>query len=293
MIETYAFLAMFAAQILAMSALYPLWFIRYSRRQVTTMGPERLAQLYPGVDVGLALERFVSRYRALNASFAVLGLVMLTWLSNYMLRSDWDDGRVELLVAVYFLLQTLVPLAYLIASGVRFNKAYKRPVPEPKRTAVLQRRGLFDFVSPFTIGIAVLSYLAFAAFVIFIRQSPFPGFAGFVNIVCITLVYVLNGFIVYAVLYGRKPNPLETHEGRVRAMSLTVRSSVYSCIACVAFLSLNFTLALMDWQRWGPFAMSAFFVATALLSLMGMTAPPRKPGSDETQLAGGEISKSL
>jgi hypothetical protein len=63
-------------------------------------------------------------------------------------------------------------------------------------------------------------------------------------------------------------------------MSLTVRSSVYSCIACVAFLSLNFTLALLDWQRWEPFAMSAFFVMTALLSLMGMTAPPRKPQSD-------------
>jgi hypothetical protein len=281
MIEAYAFLAMFTVQILAMSVLYPNWFSRYCRRQVASMGAERVAQLYPGVDVGLAVERFLTRYRTLNMCLAVLGLLLLGWLFSYLRRPDWDDGPVNMLVTAYFLLQTLVPLGFLIFSGVRFNKAYKQPVQEAKRKATLQRRGLFDFVSPFTVCIAALSYLLFAALVLVIRQSPFPGFAGIVNIVAITMVYVLNGFVVYAVLYGKKPNPFETHEGRVRTMSLTVRSSVYSCIACVAFLSLNFTLALLDWQRWEPFAMSAFFVITALLSLMGMIAPPRKPEADE------------
>jgi hypothetical protein len=281
MIEAYAFLAMFTVQILAMSALYPTWFIRYWRRQATIMPPEHVTQLYPDVDVRLARERFLARYRTLNAGIAVLGLLLLIWLFGYLRRPDWDDGPVEILVTVYFLMQALLPLAIVIWFGVTFNKAHKRPVVEAKRKATLQRRGLFDFVSPFTICLAVLTYLMFAAAVFSIRQSPFPGFAGFVNIISITLVYALNAFVVYAVLYGKKPNPFETPEDRFRTMSLTVKSSVYSCIACVAFLSLNFTLALLEWQRWEPFALSAFFVITALLSLMGMTAPPRKPEADE------------
>ena len=52
----------------------------------------------------------------------------------------------------------------------------KRSLPEGKRKAILQRRGLFDFVSPFIVFLAVLSYFLFAAFVIYIRQHPFPGF---------------------------------------------------------------------------------------------------------------------
>jgi MFS family permease len=283
MIEAYVFLAMFAVQTLAMSALYPTWFIRYWRRQAAIMPPEHVAQLYPGVDLSLARERFLARYRTLNACIAVLGLLLLGWLFSYLRRPDWDEGRVEILVTVYFLLQALLPLALVIWFGVTFNKAHKHPVVEAKRKATLQRRGLFDFVSPFTVCLAVLTYLLFVVVVISLRQSPFPGFAGFVNIVAITLVYALNAFVVYAVLYGKRPNPFETPEGRFRTMSLTVKSCIYSCVACVAFMSLNFTLAVLDWQRWEPFALSAFFVITALLSLMGMTAPPRKPDADEPE----------
>src|SRR5262245_34727721 len=145
MIEAYAFLAMFPVQILAMSVLYPAWFVRYSRRQSASIPPERLAQLYPGVDFDLARERFLTRYRRLNAVIVVIGLLLLGWLFRYLQRPDWDDGPVELLVTLYFLLQAMVPLGFLLWHGVRFNKAHQRPLVEGKRTANLQRRGLFDF----------------------------------------------------------------------------------------------------------------------------------------------------
>jgi hypothetical protein len=116
--------------------------------------------------------------------------------------------------------------------------------------------------------------------VIYIQQHPFPGFSGLVNIGVITLVYALQASVVYAMLYGKKPNPFETHAGRVRTIGLVVKSCVYSCIACVVFFSLNFTLGLLDLRIWEPFALSAFFVITALLSLMGMTAPPRPLEAD-------------
>lgn len=276
MIEAYAFLAVFPLQILVGSVLYPAWFIRYVRRQATTIPAERLAQLYPGVDLDLAQERFLSRYRALHRGIAVLGLLLLGWLFNYMRSPDWDDGPVEALIAVYFMVQFLLPLSIVVWLGVKFNKAHKRSsLLEGKRKAILQRRGLFDFVSPFMVFLAVLVYFLFAGLVIYIQREPFLGFAGYLTLGIVTLGYAVQALIVYAVLYGKKANPFETHEGRTRTIGLTVKSCVYSCIACVVFLSLNFTLVLLDLQRWEPFALSVFFVICALLSSMGVMA--RRP----------------
>ena len=284
MIQAYAFLAAFTVQILVMSVLYPAWFIRYMRLQAATFPAERLAQLYPGVDLGHAQARFFTQYRALTTGIGLLGLLLLGWLFSYTRRPDWDDGPVEALVVVYFMAQMFLPLCLVVWIGVRFNKAYKvskSSLLEGKRKAVLQRRGLFDFVSPFVVALAVLSYFLFAAFVIYIRQHPFPGFAGLINLGGITLVYAANAFTVYLVLYGKKPNPFETHAGRLHTIGLTVKSSVYSCIVIVVYLTLNLSLALLDLQRWEPFALSLFLVMCVLLSSMGMIGALRQPELDE------------
>jgi hypothetical protein len=281
MIEAYAFLAAFTVQILVMSVLLPAWFIRYVRIQAASIPAERLARLYPGVDLGHAQERFLIQYRVLVTSIAVLGLLLLGWLFSYVRSPDWDEGRAGVLVTVYFLVAYLVPLVLVASVGIRFSKERKRSLPEGKRTAILQRRGLFDFVSPFIVFLAVLGYLLFAAFVIYLQQHPFPGFAGVINIGALTLVYALNAFVVYVTLYGKKRNPFETHTGRLHTIGLSVKSSVYSCLVIVVYLSLNFTLRLLDLKRWEPFALSIFFVICALVASMGYAAPLRKREVDE------------
>ena len=277
MIEAYAFLAAFIVQILTLSFLYPTWFIRYVRMQTTGLPAERLAQLYPGVDLTAVMERFLTQYRVLTTGGAVLGLLLLGWLFSYMRRPDWDDGPVEVLVSLYFVVAQMLPVFLLVWFAVRFNREHKVRLPEGKRTAVLQRRGLFDFISPFVVFLAVLSYLLFAAFVIYLRHHPFPGFAGLINLVGVTLVYALNALVVYMMLYGKKGNPFETHEGRLRTIGLAVKSSVYSCIVVVVYLSLNLSLGMLDLQRWEPFGLSVFFVITALLASMGFAVSPRQP----------------
>jgi hypothetical protein len=274
MIEAYAFLGAFAVQILATSVLYPAWFIRYLRARTKHLPVARLAQLYPGVDVAQAQERFLIRYRALNTGIAALGLLLLVWLFGYTQRPGWDSGPLKVLITVYFMVALMVPLGLVAWLGIRFNKDYRRRVPEGKRTAVLQRRGLFDFISPFVVALAVLCYLLFVAFVIYIREHPFPGFAGLFNIGGITLVYAVNALIVYMMLYGRNRNPLDTHAARLHAISVTVKSSVYSCIVIVVYLSLTFSLGMLDLRRWEPFVLSIFFVICALLTSMGVMRRP-------------------
>ena len=115
----------------------------------------------------------------------------------------------------------------------------------------------------------------------YVERHPFSGFAGYINIGAVTLVYALNAFAVYTMLYGRSGNPFETRADRLHKIGLSVKSSVYSCIATVAFLSLNFTLVLLDLQRWEPFALSVFFVICALLASMVVMAPTPRPEADD------------
>lgn len=285
MIEAYAFVVVFTIQILAISVLHPAWFIRHLRARAMSFPAERFAQLYPGVDRSVRLERFLTLYRALNSGVAVLGALLLVWLFSYMQRPDWDDGPVETSVAVYFGAQMVLPLGLIAWTGVRYSKMLKHSLSDGKRRAVLQRRGLFDFISPSIVLLAVSCYFMFAGFVIYIEQDPFPGFSGYISVGSVTLVYALNAFGVYTMLYGRKKSALETHADRVRAIGLGVKACVYSCIACVVFLSLNFTLVLLDLQRWEPFAQSAFFVVCALLCFMGFTAPREALGLGPTPVS--------
>ena len=277
MIEAYAFLAVFTLQTLTMSVLYPARFSRSVRLQATSFPAERLAQLYPGVDLDLARERFLTRYRAVNTGIAVLGLLLLGWLFSYVRRPDWDEDPVIAAISVYFMMQML-PLFFVAWFGFKFNKLHKRSLLEGKRKAILQRRGLFDFISPFIVFLAVLSCFLFVAFVIYVQQEPFPGFA---LIGVLTLVYASQAFVVYRALYGKKSNPFETHAGRVRTIGLTVKVSVYSCIVCVVFFAFVFTVDLLDLKRWVPLAQSVCLLITALLCLMSLPAPPRDPEVDE------------
>jgi hypothetical protein len=260
MIEAYAFLAAFTVQMLVVSVLHPAWLTRYARAKAE-------AQL-PGWD-RKSRERFLTLYRAVNAGIAVLGLVLLLgWLFSHMRSPDWDVRPVSLLLRGYAAVQVLpLVLVSLIGAWVK-RKALTRAPPEVKRTANLQRRGLFDFVSPLTVFLAVVGYFLFVAFVIYIQQHPFPGFSGYRLLRTVTLVYALNAFLAYWLLYRRKRWPLETSAYRMRAVGLQVKIVVYASIAFIVFISLNVTLMLLDLERWTPFAMSVYLVIIMLICSM-------------------------
>jgi len=277
MLEAYAFLGAFTVQILATSILYPTLFVRFVRARTVSLPGERLAQMYPGVDVARAQERFLTRYSALHTVIAVIGLLLLAWLFGYVRRADWHDGPVKVLVTLYFFVAQVFPLALIVWLGVQFNKDHKHSLPDTKRKAVLERRGLFDFISPFAVIVAVLGYFLFVAFMLYIRQHPFPGFAGVIAIFGVTMIYLVIALVVYVMVYGRNRNPLDTHAGRMHGIGVAVKSGVYTCIVTVAYLSLNFALRLLELQRWELFALSAFFVVCALLSSMGVIKPLRQP----------------
>jgi hypothetical protein len=276
MIEAYAFLAAFTVQILVVSVLHPALVTKYARAKGE-------AQL-PGWDRKFR-ERFLSLYRTVNTGIAVLGLVLLGWLFNHTRGADWDVGPVTHLLAGYVVVQ-LSPfvLVSLIGAWVK-RKALTRSPPEVKRTASLQRRGLLDFVSPLTVFLAVVGYFLFAGFVIYSQRHPFPGFSGYRFLRTVTLVYALNAFLAYWLLYRRKRWPLETSAYRMHAVGVQVKIAFYCSIAVIVFLSLDVTLKLLDMQRWVPCAMSVYFVIIMLFTSMMLFALRRQAEADRLGLS--------
>ncbi len=274
MLEVYLFAAMFAAQILILSIRHPAKLDRRLRAQMIRYPAGSLPQLYPN-DMDDVRGKLVF-YRRLNTAIALLGLILLGALFNYMQRPGWDDGPVETAVSLYFMLQ-MFPFCLCIWWEANINKALRSALQTEKRKATLQPRRLFDFVSPFIVFVTLLCYPLFAALVFYFQQNPFPGFAGIrVNMAIITALYVVTAFSVYRSLYGRKSNPLETNEDRMRKIEVTVKVLIYSCLAAVVFLSFNFTLVSLDLQRLEPLAQSLYFLLCAVLLSRGLNSvPPR------------------
>jgi hypothetical protein len=257
--------------------VHPLWVGRYVRAKASESSTERLRQLYPGVDFHATVERRLKSYLVLNTVIALLGVWLWVWSFNDMRRADWDDGAGEALRLAYFMLQ-LSPLLVLTWYSVKYGKLLKK-LPQGKRTAVLQRRSLFDFVSPFAVFLAVFGYLLFVAYMFYIDQHPFPGFAGpLVNIFFVTLSAAMQVFAVYKMLYGKKG--LETHEARMYVIGLGVKACVYISILITLSLALDFTLKLLDLPTWQPVAGSVHAVIFAILINMCFTLAPRRSEAD-------------
>lgn len=281
MIEVYSFAVMFLVQILVMSVLYPFRLSRLIQTGLERIPADRLAEHYPGVDIGRAHEGFLIRYRTANTVVAVLGLLLLGWFFSYMKRPDWDEGRVGGMLTGYFFLQNF-PIILFAWFITRFKKLHRRSVSESRRKATLQRRGLFDFVSPSTVVLAVLSYSSFAAFMFYIARDPFPGFGGpLLNIGIVTLGYMLLGFVVYRQIYGKKADPLQTHANRMHSISVTVNSIAWTCILVPLFVSLSIARQVLDLETWGPFVGSLVFLIFGLLGFRALCALPRQSEADE------------
>jgi hypothetical protein len=280
MIEVYLFLAAFTAQILGMSVLVPSRFARLIRTGWKNIPAERLAELYPGVDVGQAHERFLDRYRAVNTVVAGLGLLLLGWFMSYMQRPNWDLGAVSGMGTAYVMLQNF-PFILLAWFTHRFNKVHRRLLREPKRKAVLQRRGLFDFISPSTVLLAILAYLQYAAVIFYAARHPFPGFGGaFANIGTVSLMYILLGAIVVKLHYRKKKDPLQTNADRIRMVRGVANFYAWVCILMSVLLSFSMLQKLLKLETWGPFAGTVYFLIITLLLLHGFSAPPRQPEGD-------------
>jgi hypothetical protein len=259
--------------------------IRRIRSWAKDSGSERFRQLYPEADVDRSIRRLVTIFRAANIVTAVLGVLMLAWFYTQV-RQPESMGELKMALVGYIFVQ-FAPLVLLaLYSVVRGFKLFFQPSQEPRRTAILQRRGLFDFVSPFAVWIAVLTYVGFIGFASYLDLEVYDNASlsrqFWIAIAAVTAIYALNTFVIYKYLYGTR-NPLQSHRGRAHSIAVNVKGSVYSCIAVAWFFSFLAVVGQPHLVGWQPFALSLFLSVTWLINLRSMSAPPLKSEADGLQ----------
>jgi hypothetical protein len=283
MIEAYAFLVIFAVQIVLGSVVFPERLIRFFRRWSREFSSDRFTQMYSEADYDRWVARFAVAMRVANAAIAVFGLVLLGWFYTLVPQPDWA-ARVKIPQVVFIFAQFVPLLALTVYSVLKHFKTLMQPSQGVKRTAILQRRRLFDFVSPFAVWFAVLTYVGFVALGIYmdleIYRNANLSRSFYIAFAALTAAYALNGFVIYKYLYGRK-NPLVSHEGRVHSIGVNVKGAVYGSIATAWFFLLMGLIGQPHLKAWQPFGLSLFIVAIGFLSVVGFTSSPRKSRAAE------------
>lgn len=275
MYEMYCFIAAFTAQILFFSLLGPLRMVGTLRRQITQFVAERTPPINPSAIARVDLR--LRRLRLLGLATSVIGLLQLIVMIRYMQRPDWTDDPLDTAVPRYFVIQGLpMLLATVTASG--FHAVLKHSLPQEKRKALLQPRGLFDFVPQSAIVLAVLAYLLFVALLAYIERHPFPGFDGLLsNTAAVTLVYAGMAGAIYLTLRTMGSSALHAREDRMRSVRLTVRVCVYTCIITVTSIALILTLQLLALQRWEPTFVTIEILVVGLLTGAALREQTRIP----------------
>ena len=276
MIEVYAFLAAFAVLVPAVSVLIPLGYLSSIRTWTKKVPTDRFANL--GIDFDRDQARYLRRYRVMNVVIALLGLLLLGWLASYMQGGGRNWGLVNLLVTGYFVL-FVPPMLHVYLFQARQFKTLFAAFPERKRKATLQRRGLFDFVSPIAVFLAIVVYFLFAAFVLYLRHHPFVGFGGLANLVIVTLQYALIAFLIHSKLYGKK-NPIESPDDRTHSQGVVLNLYVYMTLAIVIGVSMNLVIAMLELRQWAPFLQTVGYVIYALVTFKVISTRPRDPDAN-------------
>lgn len=275
MFEMYGLIAAFSAQILLFSVFGPLRVIGGLRVQIERFIVER--SLPVDADAAAQVDRRLRLLTRLGLGTALIGVLLLAAMIRYMQRPDWSDGPLEVAIPLYFFIQVIPAVLAAVTAG-RFHQVLKQSLPPGKRKALLEPRGLFDFVSRTAVALAVVAYVLHLALLAYVARHPFPGFAGLTaNAALLTLLYAAMGLAIYITIRKLGGSPLQGREERERSAGLAVKVCVYAAIISVANMSMNMGLILLDEQRWEPAAGCIGLIALGLLSRMAMREQLRIP----------------
>lgn len=255
------FYGAFLLQVITISAVIPWWVKGRLQGMMRAHPPAEYPKLYPVSPT--RMHAVLTRFMAFNAGVMVIGLALLAhlyWDAEAELFG-WDNQGG---LTVYFLWQYL-PFAYLGAQGVKHHQMMRWMNSEQRRSASLQPRRLTDHVTPLWQALLAAALLTYLGTVVYMTQNPFPGFAGYWNIL---FVLGLNAFFVVLLHFqikGRKTDPHQSHHDRLQQQRLIGRLLVTGWVLANVFLTINMWLAYWDMRDWNLVIQALYFTLIALI----------------------------
>lgn len=186
-----------------------------------------------------------------------------------MQQADWGQGKVAMIAMIYYMLQC-TPF-FVVAWGLgKFNILLRKNLTMTTRTAELQRRSVFDFVSPAVVILTALCYPVLLVVIFYVSQDPFPDFNPIATIVGITGVYLICILTTVVMLNRKKSNPLLSHAEHRLEIGAITKITVYSLLAAMIFIFASLMLAQFELKTFSPAFSSIFYTFCSWLYIYAM-----------------------
>lgn len=250
----------FLGQVLLISGYIPYLIARRIRFVFDTYPPETHPRLYPR-----SLDYYESKRRSyLVANFVIAAIGVASF--GGLLYGTWETDLGNTLAFAYFMIQ-VAPLVWLDISAIKELKSMRNLDTRSLRSAELNPRRLFDVMSPVLFWLVAAVYLAFWGFVAWFRQFDYPWFGGYINNLIITGLNVFFAAILAWKMYGRKANPHQSHEDRLRQTRNVARVLGMVSIAVTLYAVISILLSAEDARGLQPFSKSVYFTIIGFFSM--------------------------
>lgn len=259
--QTTLFYFVFLIQIITISALIPMWVNSRLQRMMSAHPPTEYPKLYPVSQQ--RMQSVLTQFITFNMIVLLIGLAMLAHL-YWSTQTDllgWDNqGGLSL----YFMMQ-YTPFLYLGSQGVKHHQMMRQLNTSPQRSALLQPRKLSDHISSNWIASILISLLSYIATVVFMAQNPFPGFAGYWNILFVLGLNVFFLVLIQFQISKRKTDPHQSQHDRVQQQRLICQLLILGWVLANLFLTINMWLAKLEMRDWNLVVQSLYFTTIALI----------------------------
>lgn len=199
-----------------------------------------------------------------NALIFITGWIILYFINEGALVGE--TGINPMLPWAYFMIQ-MMPMFILEIFGFRMSKLMKQADTRTIKSAKLAPRNLFQFISPALLAVVVIAYIGLVIFAYALEGFEFElGSKAFTVSIALLLGYLFFFGMIAWLIYGKKLDPYQSHEDRIKTVSLVIKTYCFTMIACAFFLGFAVAVSTFNLKSLMPTAMSFFLQFIAVLS---------------------------
>ena len=251
------------SQIWLLSYFYPKQVTRRIDYVLEHCPKETYPKLYPvSVDT---IKLIKNSYLALNYLCIAVGLWLIYYFAILPEHPTENLNLLDDLPLLYGILQYL-PVLLLEVVCYKQLKLMRELNKKRSRKAELQPRQVFNYIRPGYLVSAVIVYLGYIVFELYINDFSLLSDAS-IKIATVTGVNLLFISLAARNIYGKKQDPFQSAEDRHKQIKFTVHSFAYISIFMTLFLMAHSWVNANDHQYAEILINSLYFQVIALFSL--------------------------
>jgi hypothetical protein len=251
------------SQVWLLSYFYPKQVVKRINFVLNNCPENDYPKLYPVPSERIKAIKLV--YQALNYLLIIIGAGLILYFT-YMVPDYTKHINILDDLPLLFGIVQFMPLFILELLGYKHLKLMRQQNMQTSRKAELQPRLLFNFISPFHLILAVLTYISFIIYELFLCNFVL-NFDAAIKIGTVSLTNIMFIAIGMANLYGKKRDPYQSNNERNKQTKFVLQSLLFISIFMTIYLMIHSWVNLYELNYLEVLINSIYFQVIALFSI--------------------------